>query len=65
MSTMYLKTVKVIMCMYVSLCPGKCTRVWVPSDQQRGLSPLELELQEVVSLPVWVLRTELWSSESA
>lgn len=30
--------------------------------QKRTLDPLELKLQVVVTLPVWVLGTALWSS---
>jgi hypothetical protein len=38
----------------------------VAGRDQKGLSdPLELELQAVVSLPVWVLGTELRSSRRA
>lgn len=32
---------------------------------EEGIGSLELDLQEIVSCPVWVLRIELWSSAKA
>lgn len=42
------------MCGYVHMSPG----VWSP---QKGLGPLELELQAVVSCLIWRLETKLGS----
>lgn len=46
------------------MCQIMCTLVQYP--WRPGLSyPLELELQEIVSLHIWILGTALWSSTRA
>ena len=52
------------MCVCVIMCQIMCTLVQYPWSP--GFSyPLELELQEVVILLMWVLETALWSSSRA
>ena len=46
------------MYVYVSIC---YVVVSSQGSQERAPDPLGLELQKVVSLPLWVLGTELWS----
>lgn len=40
-----------------------CMRAGIHRDQKRSPEPLELELQVAMSCPLWMLRTELKSSE--
>jgi hypothetical protein len=41
------------------MCEGRCTRIQIPKETT---DPPELELQAAMSLPMWVLGIELWSS---
>lgn len=42
--------------MYVSVLNATC--VWMLIEAERTSSTLQLELQEAVSCPVWMLKTE-------
>jgi hypothetical protein len=47
------------------ICVGVCVSLCCVCGlrgQKRTMGPLQLELQAVVSCPMWVLGTELWSS---
>lgn len=63
---------RVWMCVHLNLCECACMHtvwihIWVGTDRskKRASDPLGLQLQEVVSCPTWVLKTELRSSERA
>ena len=55
--------------MYVCVCGHTCRFVHMSTsahkDQKRTSAPLELEYQQVVGYPMWMLATELWSSAKA
>lgn len=39
-----------------------CILVWVPTETEQGMDPLELKLSATVSCPGWVLGTQLQCS---